>query len=219
MAGRVPNRTDLKKPLSSTHFLTHFPKDPRCPICNQCKNTRAQCRRKKDHGEPDKLPEPKAFADSITADHKILNEDDESRSNDRVAMVVMDRFTKWLQGFAAPSKEAKEVIRDLQKFVGPQVKPQHVYTDNSQEFIAALKELNWPHDTSTPHRSQTNGVIERAVRVVKEGTSCALVQSGLSEKWWSEAMTCFCFLRNVSTELEDGRTAYRKRFSKKLMDL
>ena len=184
MSGRVPNRADmLKKPLSSSHFLTHFPKDPRCPICNQCKGTRAQCRKKKGNKvEPDSLPEPKAWLDSITADHKILNEEDESRSLDRVALIVMDRFTKWMQSYPAPTKEAKEVVRDLQRFVGPQAKPQHVYTDNAQEFIAALQELNWPHDTSTPHRSETNGVIERSVRVVKEGTSCALLQSGLLEK-------------------------------------
>ncbi|MHC4951072.1 MAG: hypothetical protein ACYTEU_08835, partial [Planctomycetota bacterium] len=129
-----------------------------------------------------------------------------------MALIVMDRFTRWLQGYAANSKASDEIVRDLQRFLGPQVKPQHVYTDNSKEFIAALQELNWPHDTSTPHRPQTNGVIERAVRVVKEGTSCVLVQSGLDEKWWAEAMLCFCFLRNVSLVLETGSTAYKERF-------
>jgi len=164
------------------------------------------------HGEPDQLPEPKGFADALTADHKILNEDDESREFDRVALIVMDRFTRWLQGYAANSKNAKEVQRDLQRFLGPQTKPQHVYTDNSGEFRKALRNLNWPHDTSTPHRPQTNGVVERAVRVVKEGTSCAMVQSGLAAKWWPEAMNCFCFLRNVVLALEGGDTAYKKRF-------
>ena len=91
------------------------------------------------HGEPDQLPKPKRFADAVTADHKILNEDDESRDYDRVALIVMDRFTRWLQGYAASTKHAKEVQRDLQRFLGPQLKPQHVYTDNSQEFRKALK--------------------------------------------------------------------------------
>ncbi|MHC4952052.1 MAG: integrase catalytic domain-containing protein, partial [Planctomycetota bacterium] len=124
----------------------------------------------------------------------------------------LDRFTRWLQGYAANSKASDEIVRDMQRFLGPQVKPQHVYTDNSKEFIKAMQELNWPHDTSTPHRPQTNGVIERCVRVVKEGTSCAMVQSGLDEKWWPEAMMCFCFLRNVCLVLETGETAYKERF-------
>ena len=165
------------------------------------------------HGEPDQLPEPLEFADAITADHKILNEDDESRMNDRVALIIVDRYTRWMQGFAAQSKEHSEIVRDLQRFLGPQTKPKHVYTDNSKEFITAMKQLNWTHDTSTPHRPQTNGVVERAVRVIKEGTTCSLVQSGLADKWWPEAMHCFCFLRNVSVVMETGKTAYQERFA------
>ena len=34
---------------------------------------------------------------------------------------------------------------------------------------------------STPHRSETNGIAERAVRRVEEGTSAVLLQSGLNE--------------------------------------
>ena len=185
--------------------------DSNCPICNSCKRNRSHCR-SKIHGEPDQLPEPKSFADALAADHKILNEDDESREHDRVALIIMDRFTRGLQGYAGNSKAADEVVRDLQRFLGPQVKPQHVYTDNSKEFVKALKDLNWPNDTSTPHRPQTNGIVERAVRVVKEGTSCVMVQSGLAEKWWPEAMNCFCFLCNVSTVSETGTTAYKNRF-------
>ena len=176
--------------------LTHFPKDPNCPVCSQCKRDRAQCRTKT-HGEPDKLPEPTQFAHSLTADHKILNEADASRTGDRVALIVLDRFTRWLQGYAALTKSADECTKAFLRFLGPQVIPGHVYTDNSKELIKSLEELKWLHDTSTPHRSQTNGVAERAVRVVKEGSSCALVQSGLAEAWWPEAMNCFCFLKNV----------------------
>ena len=63
----------------------------------------------------------------------------------------------------------------FKKFFGPQVKPVHVYTDNAKEFFKALDEYEIDHDTSTPHRPQTNSVAERAVRRVKEGTSATLV--------------------------------------------
>ena len=36
--------------------------------------------------------------------------------------------------------------------------------------MKACQELQWNHDTSTAHRSETNGVAERAVRRVNEGT-------------------------------------------------
>ena len=68
------------------------------------------------------------------------------------------------------------------------------------------EELSWNHRTSTPYRSETNGIAERAVRRVKEGTSAVLLQSGLNEKLWSDSMECCCYLRNVQDLLADGKT-------------
>ena len=63
-----------------------------------------------------------------------------------------------------------------------------------------------------PHRSETNGSAERAVRRVKEGSSAVLLQSGLDEKWWAEFVECCCFLRNVQDLLADGKTPYERRY-------
>ena len=51
-----------------------------------------------------------------------------------------------------------------------------------------VKKLSWNHRASTPHRSETNGIAERAVRRVKEGTSAVLLLSGLDETWWAGSM-------------------------------
>ena len=165
----------IKGKCNERNLWTHFPKDPNSPICSQCKRDRAQCRQKR-HAAHDDLPAQKKFADAITCDHNILNENNASRSSDRLAMVVLDRFTQWLQGYPSKTKTADECDIYLEEFVGPQCEPQHVYSDNSKEFIKALRDLKWRHDTSTPHRSETNGVAERAVRQVKEGTACTLVR-------------------------------------------
>ena len=66
--------------------------------------------------------------------------------------------------------------------------------------------------TSTPHRSETNGIAERAVRRVKGGTSAVLLQSGLDEKWWADSMECYTYLRNIQDLLSDGKTPYETRF-------
>ena len=93
-------------------------------------------------------------------------------------------------------------------------KPKVIYTDNSLEFGKACEDLSWNHCTSTPHRSETNGIAERAVRRVKEGTSAVLLQSGLNESWWADSMECYTYLRNVTDLLSDGKTPYERRFGK-----
>ena len=70
--------------------------------------------------------------------------------------------------------------------------------------------LSLKHCTSTLHRSETNGIAERAVRSVKEGTSAVLLRSGLDGKWWADSMECCCYLRNVQDLLADGKTPNEK---------
>ena len=82
------------------------------------------------------------------------------------------------------------------------------------EFGKACEDLSWNHCTSTPHRSETNGIAERAVRRVKEGTSAVLLQSGPNESWWADSMECYTYLRNVTDLLSDGKTPYEGRFGK-----
>ena len=61
------------------------------------------------------------------------------------------------------------------------------------------------------HRSETNGIAERAVRRVKEGTSAVLLQSGLDENWWADSMECYAYLQNIQNLLFDGKTPYERR--------
>ena len=145
----------------------------------------------------------------IKADHKVLSEGCESRNNHRYAVVVQDLATQWIQSYPCKNKTSQEAQRSLQKFLEPDRKPKVIYTDNSLEFGQACEDLSWNHCTSTPHRSETNGIAERAVRREKESTSAVLLQSGLNEKlvgrfqgmfylsakrhrfiiWWEDAKT------------------------------
>ena len=75
-----------------------------------------------------------------------------------------------------PSRAEQKLLR---KFLEPTRKPKVIYTDNPLGFGKSCEDLSWNPGTSTPHRSETNGIAERAVRGVKEGTSAVLLQSGL----------------------------------------
>ena len=172
--------TKRREGLGKHSVYTHFPKDRNCEICQRTKITRAQCRRRIGRV----VPRAEIFGDLITADHKVLSDNCESRNNHRYAVVVQDLATQWIQAYPCKSKTSQETHRSLQKFLEPERKPKVIYTDNSLEFGKACEDLSWNHCTSTPHRSQTSRIVERAVRRIKEGTPAVLLQSGLDEKCW-----------------------------------
>ena len=200
--------TKRREDLGKHSVYTHFPKDRNCEICKRTKITRAPCRRR--NGEA--VPRAEKFGHLITADHKVLSDNCESRNNHRYAVVVQDQPTQWIQAYPCKNKTSQETQRSLQKFLEPGRKPKVIYTDNSLEFGKACEDLSWNHCTSTPHRSETNGIAERAVRRVKEGTSAVLLQSGPHESWLADSMECYTYLRNVTDFLSDGKTPYERRF-------
>ena len=185
-------------------YSYYFPKDRNCEVCQRTKITKASSRRRT--GETVRRAEKSG--DLIAADHKVLNEA-ESRHNHRYSVVVQDLATQWIQSYPCKTKTSQETHRSLQQFLEPERKPKVIYTDNSLEFGKACEDLSWNQCTSTPHRSETNGI---AVRRVKEGTSAVLLQSGLDEKWWADSMECYTYLRNVTDLLSDGKTPYERRF-------
>ena len=154
------------------------------------------------------------FGDLTTGDHNVLSDNCESRNNHRYAVVVQDLATQWIQACPCKTKNSQETHRSWQKFLEPDRKLRVIHTDNSLEFGKACEDLSWIHCTSTPHRSVTDGIAERAVRRVKEGTSVVLLQSGLNESWWADSMECYTYLRNVTDLLLDGKTPYERCFGK-----
>ena len=137
--------------IKEAQYLFHFPKDRNCEVCLRTKMTRAPCRRRT--GEA--LPRAENIGDLITGDHKVLNEEGESRDNHWCAVIVQDLATQWIQSYPCKTKTSQETERSLRKFLEPSQKPKVIYTDNSLKFGKSCEVLAWNHRTSTPHRSET----------------------------------------------------------------
>ena len=96
--------TKRREDLGKHNFHTHFPKDRNCEICKRTKITRAPCRRR--NGEA--VPRAVNFGDLISADHKVLSDNCESRNNHRHAVVVQDLATQWIQAYPCRNKNSQE---------------------------------------------------------------------------------------------------------------
>ena len=72
--------TKRREDLGKHSVYTHFPKDRNCEICKRTKITRAPCRRR--NGEA--VPRAANFGDLITADHKVLSDNCESRKQSSI---------------------------------------------------------------------------------------------------------------------------------------
>ena len=78
--------TKRREDLGKHSVYTHFPEDRNCEICRRTNVTRAPCRRR----NGGTVPRAEKFGDLITADHKVLSDNCESRNNHRYAVVVQD---------------------------------------------------------------------------------------------------------------------------------
>ena len=114
-----PRLREVRIWLNTVFIYTHFPEDRNCEICQRTKITRAPCR-KRNGGA---VPRAENFGDFITADHKVLSENCESRNNHRCAIVVQDLATQWIQSYPCKTKTSQKTHRSLQKFLEPDRKP------------------------------------------------------------------------------------------------
>ena len=110
---------ERREDLGKRSVFTHFFEDRNCEICKRTKITRAPCRRRNGGA----VPRAENFGDLITADHKVLSENCESRNNHRYAVVVQDLATHWIQAFPCKTKTSQETQSSLQKFLEPDRKP------------------------------------------------------------------------------------------------
>ena len=85
----------------------------------------------------------------------------------------------------------------------------HLYIDGAPEIVKAGKNLRTCHDTSTRYRSAMNGLAEREIKHVLEGTRTLLEHSGLPTTYWPYASRCFCHHANI--RMVGGDSAWHKR--------
>ena len=133
----------------------------------------------------------------MAADHIIATKVCPGIDSESTALVVYDEGTQWIGAYPSVSKGAEYVTEAFNHFKSPKEKVQLFYSDNAGEINQAAREAGWRHAKSTPYRSETNGIVERQIRTVCEGTRSLLEQSGFDEAMWPVAMKYFCHAHNI----------------------
>ena len=114
--GSHARRSKLRRDaLSAAHLLTHQPKNPYCWACVRAKMMRRYAKRKR--VAPTRVP--LKFGDSVTADH-LLAQSEESMGlfGERDALVIVDRYTEYVDAFPLKSKSAKDALRAFNEYFG-----------------------------------------------------------------------------------------------------
>ena len=132
----------------------------------------------------------------------------------------MDDFTRFK--FIRFLKHKSDAAKELRELVGEHIAPASikigtVRTDGGEEFEgefqSLLKELGIKRETTPPHTLQYNGVVERALGLLRDKTVALLqgMTTGKSDRLWAEAMNYACEMSNrcTTTSLNPGVSPYQ----------
>ncbi|TID31301.1 hypothetical protein CANINC_000106, partial [Pichia inconspicua] len=128
-------------------------------------------------------------------------------SGERYFLTIVDDFTRWcsiipLATKAQTATALKEFVTQVEThFSSSGFKVAAVRSDNGKEFCNNnisdyFKNKGIVHQLTVPHNSSQNGVAERKHRTIQEKARTLLHESGLSYKFWSEAVKTAEFLVN-----------------------
>ena len=132
-----------------------------------------------------KVDAPNKFGDLVASDFVFaINRNSTSgvRRGGITALIDSDKGTGWIAAYPSKRKSAEDILAAVHNVKGSET-IKGWYSDGAPELHAVCRTFGIRHDTSDPHRSVTNGAIERCNRTVIEGARCLPFQSGMPYKY------------------------------------
>ena len=169
------------------HILTHFPKNPFCPVCRIAKDTAMRVSHKPDAKSDDLIDPPQGPFEQLATDDVIM-----AKGWDSVGIglggvksfhVIRDTYSGTRIAYPMTKRDASSHARNFRHFLG--LKANEVATqvlvkmDEAGELEQAAHEAGIIPETSLPNRWPHNAILERDVREEKECCRSIQLQSGL----------------------------------------
>lgn len=116
-------------------------------------------------------------------------------------IVVIDKFSRWLELYPAPGADAISAARALVSFYGRFGTPKNITSDNGKEYCNALvkefhKQVGVNHDITVAYSHEENGVVERANREVRRYLNDICYDRRLSKSSWSDNIPLIMRIHN-----------------------
>ena len=191
---------------SLTHLLAHRPFNPYCESCVVAKQKRSQHRRLAPTAVDSYSGE---FGSFVYGDH-IISRSSEGLNGETCACFLRDRKTGAEYAYPSDTNDASSTQDALRHFIGNQLyKTCIVASDNSREFISAVRALDVVHQPTKPNEPESHGIQERAEQSAIQGARVALREACLPINFWPYALRHFCVAhmlqKGTLQQLQNGR--------------
>ena len=200
---------DLENGEYLDHELHHLPKRADCFACAQAKIKMKPARRR----DPAMRERPAAWGHTLMGDHLSAADLSLDRVDLKLGITLLDASTLYGDLIVVRSKNVNDTIMAFREFYGEDPF-YYFHSDNAKELKAAAEQELMVHLTSTPHRPESNGVVERFNQLIVDGARCLLLQSGLPGRFWHYACRAFLLARNARVKGKDERTPWNRRFGR-----
>ena len=139
--------------------------------------------------------------------YKVILKSDHLGANGEKTGAYVDRATYMRNFYPAIQRNSQQTQSALRHFSGAR-SPTVVYSDCSKEICKAVEDLGALPWTSTPHRPQSNSLMEKQVRTLTDGVRAILLHPGFPHNFWPLAASYFCIAKNFSGT--NGMSPYEK---------
>ena len=186
---------------SSKHQFLHFPKNPFCRTCQRARMLAPYARSNSGQARVDTT----RFGDHIIADHVLIKANvEEGMKGEKVALVIKDIHTQFRYVYPSQSRFAEDCTFAINHFVNGKDDVEVIYTDNSRELKAAIKELGYRHQTSIEYVDSSKSFVEREIRQMLEGARSNLVASRDAFVHVADGDAAFCHSRQCQPAVVRG---------------
>ena len=162
------------------HQISHFPKNPACPICNRSRMYRKKVRKLRvdplhDRGRLEPVTQ---FGERLATDFIIVQK--LASGKDNTVQVIRDEFSGWLRAYPIAKRDTPTVVRNLLSFLGPAYNQPCIMikSDQASETRLAAQQLGFVFEGTLENRRPHNSVLERDIRTLEEVTRAVHLQAG-----------------------------------------